>query len=80
MYCQLNPFIKKNCQLVLNSFIKGNYNCSFVNKKENEAYDTPVKYAQKSFGQSFVYYLSPAYFSSINIQYKKKHPHPRYAK
>jgi len=43
--------------------IKGKNNTLFENKRENMVYNIPVKYAEKSFGQSFVDYLGPTYFN-----------------
>lgn len=71
------PIKKVALLFVVNLFIKGNCSKSFVNKRESITYDIPIKYTKKSFGQSFVDYLGPTYFNSMNIQCKKN---PRYAK
>lgn len=36
---------------------------NFTNIRELRAYDLPVKYAKKSFGQSFFDYLGPNFFN-----------------
>jgi len=41
------------------------------NKRENRVYNIDVKYAKKSFGQSFVDYLGPTYFNLMPYGYKK---------
>lgn len=58
----------KCCNEIINKIIL------FENKRENMLYNIPVKYAKKSFGQSFVDYLGPTYFNSMSYEYKKKHP------
>lgn len=47
-------------------------NTFFEHKRENMVYNIPVKYAKKSFGQSFVDYLRPTYFNLMPYEYKKK--------
>jgi len=53
------------------SLIKGNNKKIFNNKRQNIVYNVPVKYANKSFSQSFVDYLGPTYFNLMPYQFKK---------
>lgn len=43
----------------------------FSQVRENRAYNLPIKYTNKSFGQSFVDYLGSTYFNQMPILYKK---------
>jgi len=39
--------------------------------REIRKYDFPVKYTNKSFGQTFINYLGPTYYNSMPLDFKR---------
>jgi len=46
-------------------------NTDFSQRREHRAYNLPVKYTKKTFGQSFIDYLGPTYFNQMPTITKK---------
>jgi len=46
-------------------------NTNFSHFREHRAYNLPVKYSKKSFGQLFIDYLGATYFNQMHLLYKK---------
>lgn len=44
----------------------------FKQTRENKAYDVKINYMNTSFGQTFVDYLGPKFYNSLDLDLKKK--------
>ena len=56
---------------IFKRLIKKKRNPFYENKRENRVYNIPVKYSEKSFGQTLINFLGPTYFNLMPYEAKK---------